>query len=236
VTPYADALRDELVTAARRRARARRVRLMIGATAVAGVLVAVAATALTVGDDPPAGASTISVTRESDAIVVAVLEQGDPEGVQRDLRAAGVSVTTLDRRTGPSRIGTIVSMSLAEGSMVSTDGALSVRVVEGASVQLGVGVPAEPGTFYDAGTDALAVGEPLRCVSWVGQSTGELARAAVHVALQVIDREKGPVETLPLDKVVVNATAIASDRVLVTVDDGEPTAAPPDCVSATPGS
>jgi hypothetical protein len=215
----------------------RRRRVGLASMVVVGVACVVAVVAMPADDPAPADATTVNVQRDADAVVIEIVELDDPQRVVGDLRASGVDVRTLERPTGPSRVGHLVSLAVSSGEPQPSGRAFAVRVREGDVVEVGIGIVADEGASYDVGTDAFLPGEPLHCLSWPGQSTVELAEVTRgRLKVRAVDDELGPVEQLPADKVVVRATAIAADRVVVTVDDGAPTAAPSGCTTMAFGS
>lgn len=232
---YSDQLRDELVRAAVRQRRVRRRNRTIGMAAALVLLVAgagaVVAGAVIGSDDHAAEATTVDVSRTPTGTHVTIIDPSRPDDVVADLRSAGVGVDRIERATGPSKVGMVVSLVVVDGDNQLDGKALEVELDSVARVQVGVGVAADEGADYDIGTDAFAEGEPLWCRSWPGQPTDQLADviASRVLAVKVVDRRDGPLDALPRNKVVVSATALASDRVLITVDQGESAPAPAEC-------
>lgn len=233
---YADQLRDELVRAAARQRRARRRSRVLGIAAATVVLVAglavVVVGAVIGSDNDVAEASTIDVVKTPTGTKVTIIDPTRPDEVIAELRSVGVTVQRIDRATGPSKVGRVVSLVVADDAEGLTGNALEVHVDGRARVQVGVGVAAPAGGDYDIGTDAFAEGEPLWCLSWPGQPTQQLADLlrSHPLAVKVVDDQAGPIDELPRDKVVVSATALAANRVFVTIDDGVPADAPPACI------
>jgi hypothetical protein len=245
VNGYVDALRDELVAAAVRQHRGRHRRRAI-VSAGAGVVVVAGIVALLVGvlvdpdDDSASADQAIRATRAEESVYLEILSFDHPEDVLADLRAAGIDASSQEHATGPSRVGKIVALAVDGESdqPVNAQGAeFAAYLLPTAKVVVGIGVPAPAGGLYDMPTDAFEVGEPLRCRSWPGQSTADLAIVAdeADLNLRVVDPETGPLESLPPDRVVTAATAIAADRVIVSVAAGEVAGPPVYCATAALG-
>jgi hypothetical protein len=245
VNAYSDDLRDQLVAAAVREHRSRHRRRAL-VSAGAGVVVVAGVVALLVGvlvdpdEDAASAGQSVRATRGGDSTYVEILTPDRPDDVLTNLRAVGVEASSVDRPTGPSKVGTVVSVAIeGESTAAATPpgGLLAMYVDRAAEVVIGVGVPTPVGGLYDVATDAFAVGEPLQCRSWPGQSTADLAavvaRSEPDLDLRVIDEQTGPLEDLPIDRIVVAATAIAADRVIVMIGTGPAAGAPYDCVPAT---
>lgn len=232
---YAEQLRDEFVRAAVRQQRRRRRNRALGIAAAAVVLAAglaaVVAGVLIGSDEQAAEASTVDVVKTPTGTTVTVIDPTRPDEVIDELRSAGVTVDRVERATGPSKVGTIVSLVVLDDANRMVGNALEVQLDGRARVQVGIGVLAPEGGDYDVGTDAFAMGEPLWCLSWPGQPTRQLAALvrSQALAVKVVDNQVGPIDALPLDKVVISATALAEKRVLVTVDDGAPAEVPAVC-------
>jgi hypothetical protein len=243
VNRYADELRDAVVDAAVRQHRTRRRRRAIvsagaGFVVVAGLVALVVGLLVGSGDDTPATASdAVRATRSDATTLVEILEPDKPDDVLADLRAIGISAQRMDRPTGPSKVGKVVSVAV-DGDSTPTqnlDSFFSVYVDSQAKVTIGVGVPTPDGGLYDIATDAFAEGEPLHCLGWTGQATDDLATVVARegIDVRVIDSESGPLEELPPGRVVAAATAVAANRVIVMVDDGTPAGPPPECSAGT---
>jgi hypothetical protein len=243
VNRYAEQLRDELVDAAVRQHRARRRRRAIvsagaGFVAVAAVVAIVVGVVVGSDDDTPAAASeAVRATRSDVSTLVEILEPDKPDEVLANLRAIGISAERVERPTGPSKVGTVVSVAVEGESRPSgnTNSLLSVYVDSRAKVSVGVGVPTPEGGLYDIATDAFAPGEPLHCLSWPGQTTDDLAAVVTRASVNVraIDAQSGPLEELPSGRIVSAATAVAADRVIVMVDDGPSAGPPPECAAGS---
>lgn len=232
---YAEQLRDELVRAAVRQRRLRRRNRTVGLVAAVLVLLAglaaVIAGAVIGSDEDTAEATTVDVDKTPTGTKVTIIDPTRPDEVIAELRSAGVTVERIERKTGPSKVGTVVSLVVPDDANQLVGNALEVQLDGAARVQVGVGVATPEGGDYEIGTDAFANGEPLWCKSWPGQPTEEFADVvrSDDVAVKVVDAQSGPIDDLPSGKVVVSATAIAANRVLVTVDDRTPAAAPAGC-------
>jgi hypothetical protein len=243
VRTYAEQLRDELVQAATRQHRARRRRRAVvgagaGAVALAGVIALLVGLLVSPSEDPASAEGTVRVVREDQSTLVEIVDIDRPDEVVADLRAIGLEVSRTDRRTGPSRVGKVVSF-VVDTSRPTTniDAFFSAYVEAGTHVEVGVGVDTPRGEGYDIGTDAFADGETLHCLSWPGQPTAELASVARanNVDLLVVDRETGPVDGLPAGGVVISATALSIDRVQVLVGEGAVAGPPVGCGTPSTG-
>jgi hypothetical protein len=230
-------LRVEIVRAAIRHRRTRQQwRRAVAVFAVTGIvcgLIAVVIGALVGPDSEPRDTSAVTVKRTQDSVVIDVVDSSHPDKVIADLRSVGVTVKRVERTTGPSKVGTVVSLMPEGVPATSTkDHELVVPLHVPTLVLVGVGVPAQRGMLYDVGTDAFALGEPFWCRSWQGQDSSSLASeiADDEVSVEVIDHAVGPVDDVPSGKVVLSATAVAADRVIVTIGDpgaNTSTSAPP---------
>jgi hypothetical protein len=236
---YAEQLRDEIVSAAVRQHRARRRRRAIvvggaGVVAVAGVIALVVGLLVAPDERPAAADGTVEVVREEHTTLVRIVDPAKPDEVVADLRAIGLDVERVERPTGPSLVGAVVSLVVEDSTPTDGTEFLSAYVAPGSHVEVGVGVPANEGEAYAVGTDAFAAGEPLDCLGWPGQTGAELAVVAERagISLQVIDEEQGPVEHIPTDRVVLRGTAISVDRVLVSVGPGPVRPRPASCEAA----
>lgn len=178
-SPFQDALRAELVTAARRDRRRRRGRIAGAVTAAA----AAAAGSVALLWPSPAAAD-VEVRFRGDDVVVSIVDlQTDPDEVRDAMEDAGLAAEVVGAPTGPSAVGRFAGVSLtAPGPVpvttsgsdgVTFDGFVVPRDYPG-TILITVGVPAEPGQMYDVGTDALAPGEPLACRAVVGRTVADL--------------------------------------------------------------
>jgi hypothetical protein len=237
-TPYVEQLRDELVRAATRQHRARRRRRALfasgaGVVGLAGLVALLVGLLVSPSEQPASAEGTVRVTRNEAETLVEIVDIDRPDEVVADLRAVGLDVARAEQTTGPSRVGTVVGFSVEGDTRQTpdTDAFYSAYVIGRAGVTITVGVETPAGAAYDAATDALAEGEALHCLSWLGQSTAELAAVAQanDIDLLVIDAEDGPVDELPAGAVVVGATALSIDRVQVRVGDGPAADRPVGC-------
>jgi hypothetical protein len=236
--PYAEALRDEIVQAASRQHRTRkRRRAVVKAGAafvvVAGVVVVLVGLFVAPSEDTATADGTVQVTRVEERTLVEIVMPDRPDEVIADLRAAGLTAEQVDRTTGPSRVGQVVSVVVDGDSMPSDKpSGLSVYVDGRARITVGVGVAAADGDdYYDVSTNAFDEGEPLYCRSWPGQSTDELAKVVRSdgLAVRVIDDTAGPSAELPPGRVVLSATALSPLAVQVLTGDGAVAPAPAGC-------
>jgi hypothetical protein len=237
---YIELLREEVVHAAVREHRARRRRRAVakvgaGLVVIAGIVVVLVGILIAPGQEPASADDSVRVTREPQATLVEILAPDRPEDVVRDLRAAGLTADRVDRATGPSRVGMVISVVIDPGMTPTenTNGLISAYVSGDARLEIGVGVATPKGEAYDVGTDALAPGEPLDCRSWPGQSADQLAETArsLGVSVSFIDEAIGPVQEPPPRRIVRSATAIAADRVVVMIGTGPVTPMPVACSS-----
>jgi hypothetical protein len=228
---YFDQLEVELDRAAHRLHRRHQRRILGAKIAAAVVVVAVlvgGAAGLVVrgGDDASAD---VRITTEGGTVTVE-MPLGDQPAVEvaAQLEAAGLQVRQQPSSTGPSRVGMVVGVFSAAGpTSEGEDGTVTVTLPVGAVITLLVGSP--EGDDYTAFTDALAAGEPLHCIAWVGQDAAELARAApdgLDLEFRTADDQVLPASDLD-GMVVRDATAIGPDDIVVYVQVGTAVDAPP---------
>jgi hypothetical protein len=205
---------------------------------VAGIVALLVGVLVDPDDDAASAGQAVRATRSEAMTYVEILSPDRPDDVLADLRSVGVDARSEDRATGPSRVGKVVSIVVegASGQAAKPPGGMFAAYVEPtAKVIIGVGVATPAGGLYDVPTDAFEAEEPLRCLSWPGQATADLSAvvADTDLDLRVIDDDTGPLETVPPGRVVVAATAVAADRVIVYIAPGPVAAAPPYCETAT---
>jgi hypothetical protein len=203
---YADALRGELVRAHVRLGR-RRLRRQIAATMAA----LVATVALVTSVLPGLGAERA----EADAaLAMQVLPDGsrtvallDPRAglaeISRELEEAGIPNQTVAAVTGPSMVGTFVSVVVmpTSGNQVSIQAARDRFVIPAGfagRLVLTVGVPAEPGEPYAAPSMAFDPGEPFAAFDPEADADLLYAEALRRgFAVRIIGSDGGPATTVP---------------------------------------
>lgn len=157
-------LGEQLVVAHGRLARRRRRRSVIAAVA----LVAVAALSVSVltssTSAPPAAAGLVEIVDQPDGtrLIRLPLLGASPDGLEADFAAAGISNEIVPAKTGPSRVGTVISMAITGGNSRAID-KTTIEVASNfqGKIFVNVGVPAKPRARYDQPSKAFDAGEPL---------------------------------------------------------------------------
>jgi hypothetical protein len=233
MTTFFDQLERELDGAARRLHRGRRRRaLATRVAAAAAIVVAVLGFAVVVdrGGDGNSAQAELLVVDEGDFVTVTLPrdhEQADE--VERRLTEAGLQVRTEPTPTGPSLVNLVVGL-IGPGGGESSAGTLTARVPKGSTITLRVGAPAA--NAYTAFTDALAPGEALHCIAWVGQDAEDVVNE-VPAGVFARYRVEGVTEDLPVDDiagrgyVLHDAIALGPDNVSITLEPGTPVPQPP---------
>ena len=201
-SPFQDALREELRTAAHRSLRRRRWRWVSAIVAALGA----AAGSLVVFWPNPVVADVDVEIRDGWVYVESFEDLTDPEEVRRVLAEAGIDAEVQALPVGPSVVGKFTGFGFLGGEqddIVADQVGAPVkgfRFREGYTGKLviGVGVPAEPGQGYEYQSDALAPDEPFECRDIVGMTVadaataGELTGATVRLVTEGF--AKGPIQ------------------------------------------
>lgn len=189
-SPFQEALRAELMAAARRDLGRRRRGRLAGALAAASAAVAGSLALLW----PSPAAADVEVRFRGDEVEVRIVDlRTDPDEVRSAMREAGLAVDVQGTPTGPSAVGRFVSATVPEGGEIpvtyGSDGvtfdAFVVQRDYVGTLVIVVGVPASGDELYGFGTDALAPGEPLACQALVGRTVSAVP-AVPGVEVQVL--------------------------------------------------
>jgi hypothetical protein len=187
---YFEDFEQSLVQAAERQSTTRRSRgvsrLLIAAAILAvvalGITVVLAATT-----NDSVSASTISVQRTAQGVIVRVAKPTyPPREILEDLRSAGFKAELELLPTGPSEVGKFVSFSTAGlgARFLETHEILVPPDWDGTFIVSGT-VAAEPGETYLHPSNAYAPGEPLDCIGGPGGSALDVAAVAMARKLTV---------------------------------------------------
>jgi hypothetical protein len=227
---YFEEFERSLQTAADRQAAAPRRRSRRRELAVAAmVAVALLSVALLVAVSRPehVSASTISVQRTDEGVVVQVIEPTyPPREIFDDLRNAGLDARLELVPTGPSEVDRLVSFTTdGTGARVLPSHAIFVpKGWNGRFVVSGT-VLAEAGERYLHPTDGYAKGEALACVGARGARSTDVAAVASRLGLEVTWVDAEGASTTPSTDLVAGkaiGTALRQVRVVLEPSTGAP--------------
>jgi hypothetical protein len=240
-SPFQDALREELLAAARRdlQRASRRRRGRIGAAVAAAVASVAGGIAILV---PSPAAAEVEVRVDHGVVEVRLKDlDTSADEVRAALSAKGLRARVVGVPVGPSLVGRFVGVEITQDPDQPIErfaddgfGFDGFRVHEGwaGELVLDFGRAAGRGEPYGAGSDAFAAGEPLHCSGTYGASLadaeGRLRRLQVEVVPE--GRIGGPLaldapELAPdADWFVRGARALAADHVLLQIGPTPPDA------------
>ncbi len=165
--------------------------------------------------NPSAEASTVRVERSGDQVTVRLVGLvTDADQLATDLAEAGVPADVQAVTTGPSRVGTILSVHMVasrQDLLVASDSrSFTYVVTPDARADVDLGTRPAHGAPYAQPVDATAPGEPLHCRVAVGDT---VAQARSHAALDGIavawSREELGADPTPLDVATLDEAAAA---------------------------
>ena len=241
-TPFAQALREQLMQAAVREQRRRR-RTKIGA-AVSAALAAIVSSVVLLAPNP-AGAD-VEVTVENGIVEVRLTDlHSSPQDVIDALREKGLTATVDALPTGPSGVGRFVRVHVIGDVQVTVtpsgrngNAFTSFTIPEDweGRLVISLGRAAEPGEAYEAFTDAFAEGEPLHCRGVFGRRIADVVDELEDLTVGIaVYRDGVFVGQVPLDEalrrgdgglVIIGGGALAADHVVLDAEATEPRAEP----------
>jgi hypothetical protein len=189
------------------------------ALALAAVVVGATLESTTATADPV----RVNVAADGSRVVTFVDPRQSPDTITRLLAADGIRCEITPVASGPSRVGTLLSISLDREVPRSDAPANVIRLPAGfdGTLRLTVGVATPPGADYAAPTDPFAVGEPLAGFG-DDRSAAAVAAAAEARGLSVValgGEDGHPVDADALGHAtVVAALMLSAERLLLRVE------------------
>jgi hypothetical protein len=164
----------------------------------------------------PAVATVVRIDAQPDGSLRVELLDADanPATIERDLREAGIASTVRRAATGPSRVGTIISVVIpatvgATVDLATREFILPPRV--SGTITLTVGVAAKPGQRYDQPSSAFAPGEPLAGFAEPTDATAVAAAAkAAGLTVWLLGEAGDKLEAVPPGGRVTGPVAMRS--------------------------
>ncbi len=162
---FQDALGEALVQAHGRQLRRRRRRtiVLVVSASVVGII-AIVSGAMTLVGSSPAAADAIRVVSNPDGTrTVTILDpSATPDAISSALDRASILNRTTGETTGPSRVGTLLSITIDDSTgLSSSNRSITLPVGFTSVVSLTVGVAAKAGEQYAQPSNAFDRGEPL---------------------------------------------------------------------------
>ena len=239
-TPFQQALRDELLEAARRGPRRRR-----WPWAAAAGAIAAGAGSLLVLDTNPATAD-VEVHFEAGSVEVLMTDSRTSVAEVREVLAeAGIRVRIDEQPAGPSNVGRFVGVLIdGPGQQVTNVGGPSGTSFSSFTVDddwqgtlvISLGRTARPGEVYVVSSDAFADGEPLDCSGVLGRSLAESADELAGFHVRISPSAEGylvPPEALDaaaIDRygswIVTRGSALSPTDVILTLQPTAPVPPP----------
>jgi hypothetical protein len=244
-SPFQDALREELLAAARRdlqRSPRRRGRIAAAVAALAAAIAGSVAILL-----PSAASADVEVRVEDGVVEVRVRDLDTTATEVGDaLAAKGLPARVVGVSVGPSLVGRFVGVTILADpaqpiEQLSDDGFGfdGFRVHQGWSGQLVVefGRAARAGERYAVGSDAFADGEPLHCTGVLGATLAVAGATLDDLQVDAVPdgRIGGPLPVGSPDLApdagwfVHGARAVAADHVILEIGPDAPAPAEERC-------
>ncbi len=245
--PFEQALRDELMAAARRPPRRRAPRAALAAVAAVVALAVVIGSSLT-RDPTPAGAD-VEVTHENGRVILRLTDLANtPEEIEAALDPEGFDIRVTAVPVGPSNVGRFVGQVATDADLVDLDFirvdgvtylGFSLPEQWDGSLTLLLGRRAGAGEGYATASNAFAPGEPLACSGALGDPLHEVAAHLDGYTITVVDHRR--VDAAPqLDlatalaqglgsEPTTGAVRLSADLIVLSVGTHAPPAEAPEC-------
>ena len=165
----------------------------------------------------------IDVDADGTRVVTIIDPRGSPDVVSLALSSAGIRTEIIGVPTGPSRVDTIVSISIDRDlprRLITTPNRLTLPAGFDGTVVLGVGAATPPGQPYLTPIDPFATGEPLAHLAGV-RSASEVARRARAdgITVVVLDTDGRPVPEDELGRAtILVAVMVAPGSVTIRLE------------------